>query len=93
MINSGSLLPQEYLAMHNPHLVVDASPGYKGEETPRSFTVDGQRLSVTEIVERWDSETHSYFRLYASDGNRYVLRFDLDEAVWELVMQERKLRS
>lgn len=92
MINSGRLPPQGYLGMQNPHLVVEASPGYKGEETPRSFTIDGRRLSVMEIVERWYSETHSYFRLCASDGNRYVLRFDLDEAVWELVMQERKMR-
>jgi hypothetical protein len=24
-----------------------------------------------------------------SDGQRYVLRYDLEEEVWELVMQER----
>lgn len=75
--------------MDSPHLTVDAYAGYKGEETPRAFTLDGRKLQVREVVDRWYSQTHSYFRVYASDGQRYVLRFDLDEDCWELVMQER----
>jgi hypothetical protein len=62
-------------------LTVDAFAGYKGEKTPRSFVLEGRMLSVQHIVDRWYSETHSYFR-------RYVLRFDLDEDVWELIMSE-----
>ena len=75
--------------MDSPHLTVDAYAGYKGEETPSAFTLDGRKLHVCEVVDRWYSQTHSYFRVYASDGQRYVLRFDLDEDCWELVMQER----
>ena len=75
--------------MDSPHLTVDAYAGYKGEETPRAFTLDGRKLHVSEVVDRWYSHTHSYFRVHASDGQRYVLRFDLDENCWELVMQER----
>jgi hypothetical protein len=75
--------------MESAHLAVDAYAGYKGEETPRSFTLEGRKLHVSEVVDRWYSETHSYFRVHASDGQRYVLRFDLDEDSWELVMQER----
>ncbi len=75
--------------MDSPHLTVDAYAGYKGEETPRAFTLDGRKLQVREVVDRWYSQTHSYFRVYASDGQRYVLRFDLDEDCWELVMRER----
>jgi hypothetical protein len=72
-----------------PHVTVDAYAGYKGEETPRAFTVEGAHLLVREILDRWYTETHSCFRLRASDGQRYVLRYDLNEEVWELVMQER----
>ena len=75
--------------MDSFHLAVDAYAGYKGEVTPRSFTLEGRKLHVSEVVDRWYSETHSYFRVHASDGQRYVLRFDLDEDSWELVMQER----
>jgi hypothetical protein len=75
--------------MDIPHLIVDAYAGYKGEETPRSFTLDGVKLRVADVVDRWYSETHSYFRVRASDGQRYVLRYHLDEEVWELVMREQ----
>lgn len=79
--------------MTPPHLLVDAYAGYKGEETPRAFTLAGVRLSVVEILDRWYTETHSCFRIRASDGQRYVLRYDLEVEVWELVMQERDLEK
>jgi hypothetical protein len=72
-----------------PHVTVEAYAGHKGEETPRAFTLDGARLSVDEILDRWYTETHSCFRIRAGDGQRYVLRYDLEEELWELVMQER----
>lgn len=74
--------------MSAPDLSVDAYAGYKGEETPRSFTLDGVTLRVTRVVDRWYSETHCYFRVLASDDRRYVLRYGLDEQRWEMVMQE-----
>jgi hypothetical protein len=46
---------------------------------------------VQHVVDRWYSVTHSYFRVTASDGQRYVLRLDLDEDCWELIMLERRL--
>ena len=60
----------------------------QGEETPRAFTHGGNQRTVTEIVTRWYTETHCYFRLQADDGYRYVLRYDLDHLIWELVMGE-----
>lgn len=75
--------------MDGPHLIVEAFPGYKGEKTPRSFTLEGKTLLVEHVVDRWYSETHSYFRVKAGDGQRYVLRLDLDNERWELVMLER----
>ena len=75
--------------MESPHVKVEAYAGYKGEETPRAFVLDGVRVTVDEIIERWYTETHSYFRVSAGDMKRYVLRYHLDEGVWELVMEER----
>jgi hypothetical protein len=88
MINSGPWLVQEHNTMITPSVTVEAYAGYKGEETPRAFTLDGVRLSVNEILDRWYTETHSCFRVRAGDGTRYVLRYHLDDEVWELVMQE-----
>jgi len=70
------------------HLAVEAYAGYKGEETPRAFILDGRRLEVREICQRWYGERHSFFRLEADDGHRYVLRCDVEELTWELVMRE-----
>ena len=67
---------------------VESYAGYKGEETPRAFTLDGVRILVQDVIERWYSESHSYFRVCASDQHRYVLRYDLDREQWEMVMQE-----
>lgn len=74
--------------MHGPHVTVESYAGYKGEETPRAFVVDGVRLLVLDVLGRWYSETHSYFRVRTNDRCRYVLRYDLDQGDWELVMQE-----
>ncbi|HJT19560.1 MAG TPA: hypothetical protein VJ746_03765 [Nitrospira sp.] len=68
---------------------VDAYAGYKGEHTPRSFTVGDVREVIVEVVDRWYSDTHAYFRVRTAGGERYVLRYHLDEDRWELVMQER----
>ena len=70
------------------HVTVEAYAGYKGEETPRTFMLEGDRLLVSEIMARWYTETHSYFRVCASDQHWYVLRYDLDNLIWELVMCE-----
>jgi hypothetical protein len=67
---------------------VDAYAGYKGEETPRAFIHEGIRCEVRSLLERWYTESHSYFRLIGEDGHRYVLRYDLDGLFWELVMRE-----
>ncbi|MBU6480893.1 MAG: hypothetical protein KGS09_10170 [Nitrospirae bacterium] len=74
--------------MNRSHLSVETFAGAKGEETPRAFTHEGSRRTVTEIITRWYTETHCYFRLHTDDGHRYVLRYDLDKLIWELVMCE-----
>jgi hypothetical protein len=76
--------------MDGPHLIVDAFAGHKGEKTPRSLTLEGRTLQVERVVDRWYSDTHSYFRVHASDGQRYVLRLDLEEDCWELIMREHR---
>ena len=67
---------------------VEAYAGYKGEETPRAFTLDGKRRTVRDILERWYTERYAVFKLLADDGGRYILRYHLDQGAWELVMRE-----
>jgi hypothetical protein len=74
--------------MHMPHVTVETYAGYKGEETPRSFTLDGRKVPVRTILDCWYTNTHCCFRVLAGDGARYVLRYNLDGGSWEMVMQE-----
>lgn len=74
--------------MDGSQIVVDAFAGDKGEETPRGFTLEGSRRTVTQILTRWYTETHCFFRVQADDGHHYVLRYDLDNLIWEVVMVE-----
>lgn len=70
------------------NVLVEAYAGYKGEETPRAFVLEGLRREVREIESRWYTDRHSYFKLRADDGQRYVLRYDTDDLTWEMVMRE-----
>ncbi|MGH7168442.1 MAG: hypothetical protein ACREII_07900 [Nitrospiraceae bacterium] len=79
---------RETQAGGSANVVVEAYAGYKGEETPRAFIHEGFRHEVREIEGRWYTDRHSYFKLCADDGQRYVLRYDMDDLIWELVMRE-----
>jgi hypothetical protein len=69
-------------------LSVELYPGHKGVPTPHAFSHEGVRLAVREILAHWETDTHGVFKLIASDGACYTLRYHLDELEWELVMQQ-----
>ena len=49
------------VADQNPYtlraLSVECHAGYRGEEEPRALTLDGRRLAVAEILDRWLAPT------------------------------------
>ncbi len=45
-------------------------------------------LSTMEYGMKYERSSSGYFKLFADDGHRYVLRYDGDEQIWELVMRE-----
>jgi hypothetical protein len=60
--------------------------GYKAQESPRAFLLGETRLEVVEVLDRWRGEDHEYFKLTASDGNRYILRRDRVREEWEITL-------
>ncbi len=62
---------------------VETYAGYKGDEKPVLFELDGKRFEVTRIVDQWYGPDHAYFRVLADDGNTYVLRHQLHEPAGE----------
>jgi hypothetical protein len=68
--------------MHEIH--VECYSGYRSEERPLRFTVGGRTLEITNIDDRWYSPDATHFRVTASDGNVYVLRYDHGQSCWTL---------
>ncbi len=62
--------------------------GYKADERPVSFSLGKRGFHVVEVLDRWYGEDHAYFKLRADDGNLYVLRHQMDNDNWEMVMME-----
>lgn len=64
---------------------VDAVPGTAAHE-PRSFLLGSRRIDVVEILDRWLSSAHSYFKVRTDDGALYILRHDLPTGQWEMTL-------
>ena len=58
-------------------LRVECYSGYRGEETPRHFTLGERRVEVTEVIDRWF-------------GAQYILRHDHESQRWELILFTRE---
>jgi hypothetical protein len=57
-------------------------------ELPVAFTLLDRTFRVREVVDHWWGSDHTYCKLVADDGNIYVIRRDLENDTWEMVMME-----
>lgn len=67
-------------------LQVECYAGYRGEETPRRFHMGTRKIEVIEVIDRWLSPEHRYFKLLGDDGGIYILRNDVLADRWELTL-------
>jgi hypothetical protein len=74
--------------MADEKIEMTAYSGSRGEEVPRSFVLDGEKVEVFEIPERWIEEElkgkgrKRFFRVKGSDGYVYKLYYDEGEKTW-----------
>jgi hypothetical protein len=61
-------------------IVETSGPG--GNE-PIRFSVDDRVFDVIETEDRWYDRDRTYFKVFASDAGRYLLRRELTTGVWE----------
>jgi len=74
-------------------LKVECYAGYRGEETPRRFWLGGRAVTVDEVIDRWLSPQHRYFKLRGDDQGIYILRHDVASDVWELTVFDSGTRD
>lgn len=71
-------------------ITVHAYSGFKTDERPKSFEVEGRRLTVLRVIKSWKEETaggHNrkvFFQVHAHDGRKYKLALDEGSHVWTL---------
>ena len=59
-------------------VTVQTYAGYRGDERPISFTLEGRILRIMDIVDRWYDPDHNIFKVLADDGGIYLLRYDMN---------------
>ncbi len=69
---------------------VECRSGDHGEEVPRRIDFGPRSVAVVEVVDRWLSPDHKYFKVRGDDGASYVLRHDTNSKVWEVILFEAK---
>ena len=67
-----------------PTIEVQCYSGYKADEKPVAFVLDGRKLMVEKIIDRWRSPEFEYFKVIADDGKGYVLKNDYRKGGWAL---------
>ena len=67
-------------------LAVECYAGYRADERPTALTLGGRRIAVRSILDRWRGEDHAYFKIVGEDGALYLIRQDLNQNGWELVL-------
>lgn len=70
-------------------LRVECYAGHRAEEEPRRFFIGEREIIVAAILDRWLAPAHRYFKVQGSDGGIYILRHDLRESRWELILYDR----
>ncbi|QXE92760.1 DUF6504 family protein [Geomonas subterranea] len=60
--------------------------GYKADERPTAFIWRDRTFTVTGVLDRWYDRDGNYFMVQVEDGGRHLLRHDLNEDLWELVL-------
>ena len=61
---------------------VECHAGYRSDETPRRFVLEGRRVEVAEVVERWAEPERRCFRVLGDDGAVRLLSLDLRSGEW-----------
>ena len=56
------------------------------DEEPRRFWLGERSVAVAEILDRWLSPDHRYFKVRGDDGGSYILRYDTLADRWELTL-------
>ncbi len=71
-------------------ITVHSYSGFKKDEKPRAFELDGNRLTVLSVKKTWQEESEkgrhrkTFFRVHAHNGRTYDIALDPGTGEWTL---------
>lgn len=77
-------------------ITVHAYSGFKKDEKPRAFELEGKRLTVLSVKKTWQEESahgrhrKTYFRVHAHNGRTYDISLDSGTGEWTLEPELRE---
>ena len=80
--------------MSEEKIEVIAYSGYRGEETPRTILLHGERIEVFEILRQWieeksgDRARKRFYQVKGSDGNLHMVYYDEKVMEWFYIHKE-----
>lgn len=72
---------------------VECYAGYRGEQEPRAFVFEGQRVEIADVIDRWLAPDHRYFKVKDANGRLYILRHDTESGEWAITLSRSHLSS
>ena len=72
---------------------VECYAGYRGEETPRQFSLGDRKVEVIKVIDRWLAPDHRCFKVLGKDGRVYFLRQDAVTGRWKMTMFDSGVRQ
>ena len=71
--------------LNEKEIDVTAYSGYKANERPLRFLLNGQELEVKKLLDRWAGQDHDYFKILAGDDCVYLMKWHRSLDKWHLV--------
>jgi hypothetical protein len=75
-------------------IIVECYSGHKANERPATFTFQGQRGDIEEIIDRWyeggleaGRPEVNYFKVRTTEGSVFLLRYDPGSDAWSIHME------
>ncbi|MBI5869699.1 MAG: hypothetical protein HZB44_01890 [Actinobacteria bacterium] len=93
---AGSTGPPEQDQKAGKPITVHAYSGFKKDEKPRAFELEGKRLTVLSVRKTWQEESEhgrhrkTFFRVHAHNGRTYDIAIDAGTGEWTLEPELRE---
>jgi len=70
-------------------VTVESYAGSRAEEYPLRFHLQGRKIEISKIEDRWITHGCRCFKVLADDGNVYIIEYNESNDSWKLLTTGR----